>query len=177
MVEVFYPSFTLMYPSKFKFKFKFSYDRRSIGLSNLASDHLVGPVINFPFSPRILASDICVSFSVYSALSDERMGLQCTRTNATGLRQRCHSRIQVSLYLRLYPIVLFEAGLHFCRPLHLAGLQGWYSNSLPHGVVILQEWSGVEFATDGESASTSWCRAGPFVPMTRFYMFFCLICT
>jgi hypothetical protein len=39
------------------------------------------------------------------------------------------------------------------------------------------ELSGLEFATNGQSASMSWCRAAPLGPRTRFYMFFSLTCT
>jgi hypothetical protein len=48
------------------------------------------------------------------------------------------------------------------------GYGGIILTSPPHGATCSSEWSGVEFATDGQSASTSWCRAALWGPWPDF---------
>jgi hypothetical protein len=62
------------------------------------------------------------------ALSDERTGLLCTRTFAAG----CHSRVQVSQYLRPYLTLLFETGF-FLSLLKSVGLRWRESQPPPRG--------------------------------------------
>jgi hypothetical protein len=82
-----------------------------------------------------------------------------------------HSRVQVPQNLRPNLTVSFEAGFAFCRLLLLSELRRRHSNSSPQGhdgTRTQLERSGVEFATDGQSASMSWCRAALWVPWPDF---------
>jgi hypothetical protein len=116
---------------------------------------------------------------VRGTFSDERMGLQFIA--AARPRQHSSSRVWVPReFLRLPqpggpgPLTYISQELSgqitrtslgtvfsFRRLLRLAGLRWRYSNTPPHAVDDSHEFQLTYVATDGQSASSSWCRA-PF---------------
>jgi hypothetical protein len=99
---------------------------------------------------------IFVVLLVWGAFSDERMGLQFTRTNPTEPCQCCHSCLEVPKYLRPYLTLPFEAGFPFSRFLRLRGLRWKYSNAPPH---VVCSSSQSYLTTDDQSASPSLRKA------------------